>query len=172
MRVLITGGAGFIGGHLIKRLLKNKKKIFCIDKLGYASNYNNIKNLPIVFEKIDLTNYKKLYNFFKKYKPKLIFHLAAESHVDNSIQDSIPFVRSNIFGTVNLLNICKIFKIKKFIHVSTDEVYGSINKNKFNEMNKKEMLKKEVQEIIDRGENPNFYIPRKIKLEEFEKQNK
>jgi dTDP-glucose 4,6-dehydratase len=135
MSILVTGGAGFIGGHLIKRLLKDRKKIFCIDKLNYASNYNTIKNLPIIFKKIDLANYKKLYNFFKKYKPKMVFHLAAETHVDNSILNSYPFIQSNITGTVNLLNISKIFKIRKFIHVSTDEVYGSIDKNRFNEKN-------------------------------------
>jgi dTDP-glucose 4,6-dehydratase len=133
MSILVTGGAGFIGGHLLKRLLKDRKKIFCIDKLNYASNYNRIKNLPIIFKKIDLADYTKLYNFFKKYKPKIVFHLAAETHVDNSILNSYPFIQSNITGTVNLLNISKIFKIRKFIHVSTDEVYGSIDKNRFNE---------------------------------------
>ena len=133
MSILITGAAGFIGSNFTHFLVnRGYKNIFCIDKLGYASNILNIKGLPIEFNKIDLTNYKVLNKYINKVKPKFIFHFAAESHVDNSINDVLPFLDNNIKATVNLLNSVKNIKFSKLIFISTDEVFGSITKGKFN----------------------------------------
>lgn len=103
MKVLITGAAGFIGSNFTNYLIKKGyKKIFCIDKLGYASKIEYLKNLPIEFEKLDLLNTNKLNLLIKSINPDYLIHFAAESHVDNSIKNSIPFIQNNIIGTVNL----------------------------------------------------------------------
>ena len=137
-KILVTGGAGFIGNSLIKALLRNKKnKVLNIDKLTYAGNLDSLKsaeeNLNYLFKKIDINNKKKIKNVFKQFKPDYIFNLAAESHVDKSIENPEDFIRTNILGTCNLLNISKNYykKNKKFIfhHISTDEVYGGLSKN-------------------------------------------
>jgi len=139
MKIIVTGGCGFIGSHLIKKLIKNKNNIVLnLDALSYASmpeSLNKIKYLKNYhFTKINLSNEKKIFNIIKSFQPNRIFHLAAESHVDNSIINSKNFIKSNIIGTYNLLNAVNsnISKKKdfKFIHVSTDEVFGSI-KNKY-----------------------------------------
>ena len=139
--VLITGGLGFIGLNLVLDLLKNKEiKLINIDKVSPYSNKIKIINKNYHFLKVDIANQNKLYDCIKNIKPNLVFHLAAESHVDRSIVSSKEFIYSNIIGTFNLLEIFKNLKEKKkldskfrFIHVSTDEVYGSILKGKFNE---------------------------------------
>jgi dTDP-glucose 4,6-dehydratase len=139
--ILITGGLGFIGLNLVLNLLKNKEiKLINIDKVSPYSNKIKIDNKNYYFIKVDISNKKKLYDCVKNIKPNLVFHLAAESHVDRSIASSKEFIYSNIIGTFNLLEIFNHLKEKKkldtkfrFIHVSTDEVYGSILKGKFNE---------------------------------------
>jgi len=140
-KILITGGLGFIGLNLVQDLLRNKKiKLINIDKLSPYSNKITIKKKNYKFIKLDITNKNKLYNCINNIKPDLVFHLAAESHVDRSIILSKEFIYSNIIGTFNLLEILNRLKTKKklnakfrFIHVSTDEVYGSILKGKFTE---------------------------------------
>jgi dTDP-glucose 4,6-dehydratase len=142
MNILITGGCGFIGSNLIIKLLKNKKnKILNLDKINYASNiflnkrflkYKNYK-----FKKIDIKNSKVLEKLIFKFKPNYIFHLAAESHVDRSIDSPKPFIESNIIGTFNLLEAIRKYLLNrklsnKFVrlhHISTDEVYGDLKKN-------------------------------------------
>jgi dTDP-glucose 4,6-dehydratase len=129
--IIVTGGLGFIGSNLIN-ILKNKYFIINIDKVSYASNFNNIdpgiKNYK--FYKIDINNKIFIKNILKKYNPSIIFNLAAETHVDRSIDAPKQFIESNILGVFNLLESIKNYKKKiKLIHISTDEVYGDIKKN-------------------------------------------
>jgi len=137
MNVLITGGAGFIGSHVIRRFVTNYKEyhIFNLDALTYAGNLENLKDLEntpnYTFIKGNILDEKLLKEVFKKYKFDGVIHLAAESHVDRSITDPLAFVKTNILGTVNLLNTAKEawqgnIENKKFYHISTDEVYGSL----------------------------------------------
>ncbi len=148
MKILITGGCGFIGSHLIIELLKNKKNLILnLDKINYASNiYLNhklLKKKNYNFKKVDIKNIKKLEKCILNFKPNYIFHLAAESHVDRSIDGPKPFIESNIIGTFNLLEILKKYlnkkqyskKFKRLHHISTDEVYGDLEKtnDKFRE---------------------------------------
>jgi dTDP-glucose 4,6-dehydratase len=131
MNVLVTGGCGFIGSHFIEEILKRDvvKRIINIDSMTYAANKilpftNNIKYL---FYKIDI-NEKEVYDLLVSHEIDHLIHFAAESHVDNSIKDSEPFIRTNINGTFNLLRKALEYgKLKKFIHVSTDEVFGSLS---------------------------------------------
>lgn len=140
-KIIVTGGLGFIGSNLIEILLKKKNKVLNIDKITYASNFYNVKefkkNKNYFFNKCDLNNFTKLNSIIKKFNPDVIFNLAAETHVDRSIDNPDSFVKSNILGTYNLLEIFKNFyKTKKktrLIHISTDEVYGDILKGRSNE---------------------------------------
>ncbi len=133
-KVLVTGGLGFIGSNLIALLLKQNFFVINIDKVSYSSNFYNTKdfskNKNYKFIKCNIQNKKKLSNILKKYKPAGIFNLAAETHVDRSIDSPKNFIDSNILGIFNLLesfkNYSKKNKNAKLIHVSTDEVYGDV----------------------------------------------
>ncbi|MDA7577483.1 dTDP-glucose 4,6-dehydratase [Candidatus Pelagibacter sp.] len=132
--IIITGGLGFIGSNLVNYLIKKKFSIINIDKLSYSSNFYNLEkiknNAKYKFIKSDIGNNKKIYEILKKYKPKAIFNLAAETHVDRSIDGPKNFIKSNIVSLFNLLETCKKYYKKnkdiKLIHISTDEVYGDI----------------------------------------------
>ena len=136
-RLLITGGAGFIGSHVV-RLFVNKYpevEVINLDALTYAGNLENladVDNLPnYKFEKGDITDEEFISTLFQKYDFDGVIHLAAESHVDRSISDPLLFIRTNIVGTVNLLNAARNqwkdnLEDKLFYHISTDEVYGSL----------------------------------------------
>jgi dTDP-glucose 4,6-dehydratase len=138
-RILITGGAGFIGSHVV-RLYANKYpsyQIINLDALTYAGNLENLRDvesLPnYIFEKGDINNQEFVMSLFEKYSFDAVIHLAAESHVDRSITDPLAFVRTNVLGTCNLLNVSRNKwnnnrDKKLFYHVSTDEVYGSLGK--------------------------------------------
>jgi len=131
--IIITGGLGFIGSNLVNILSKKKYFIINIDKITYASNLKNIsenvKNYK--FYKQDINNQNFIKKILEKYNPSLIFNVAAETHVDRSIDSPRQFMDSNVYGVFNLLETIKKYKKKiKFIHVSTDEVYGDIKKNK------------------------------------------
>ena len=137
-KVIVTGGSGFIGSNLVKYLLKKKYFVINIDKLSYSANPYNLKNLyknkNYTFFKVDLNNKKKIVKILKKYKPEGIFNLAAETHVDRSIDKPKNFIFSNILGTYNLLEAILSYKKKiKLIHVSTDEVYGDLIKGRSDE---------------------------------------
>ena len=122
-KIVVTGGMGFIGSHFVNKLNSeiNDCEITVIDKLTYASNPNNI-NTQVKFIKEDICNLTELPDC------DYVVHFAAESHVDNSIKDGRPFVRTNVEGTFNMVELAlKVKGLKKFIHISTDEVYGDMN---------------------------------------------
>ena len=131
-KIIVTGGLGFIGSNLIDLLLKKNFFVLNIDKATYSSNQYNVKEFnsskKYKFIKLDIKN-RKLKNILFKFKPQGIFNLAAETHVDRSIDNPDSFIQSNIVGVYNLLenfkNFSKIHK-SKLIHISTDEVYGDI----------------------------------------------
>jgi dTDP-glucose 4,6-dehydratase len=130
-KVIVTGGLGFIGSNLIN-ILKKKYFIINIDKVNYASNFKNInpdiKNYK--FYKQDINNKIFIKKILEEYNPSIIFNLAAETHVDRSIDGPKQFIESNILGVFNLLEAIRDYKKKiKLIHISTDEVYGDIKKN-------------------------------------------
>ncbi len=129
--VIVTGGLGFIGSNLIKILSKRGYLIINIDKVSYSSNFKNIdqniKNYK--FYRQDINNKTFIKNILKKYKPSTIYNLAAETHVDRSIDQPKTFIDNNILGVFNLLESIRDYKKKiKFIHISTDEVYGDVKK--------------------------------------------
>jgi len=134
--ILITGGAGFIGSHVVRRFVKKhpEYKIVNLDKLTYAGNLANLKDIETSsnyeFVKADIIDAGLMNNIFAKYHFDGVIHLAAESHVDRSISSPMEFIFANIVGTVNLLNaarsIWQDMEGKRFYHISTDEVYGSL----------------------------------------------
>jgi len=134
MNLLITGGSGFIGSNLVKLILEKKRdsinKLVNLDALTYAGNADNTKQFAeddkYFFEHVDLYDTQKLSEVFSKHNITHVIHLAAESHVDNSIKDPDAFINSNIVGTFNLLKACRQFSVKRLHHVSTDEVYGTL----------------------------------------------
>tara|TARA_A100001011_G_C14182569_1_gene787543 strand:- start:144 stop:1166 length:1023 start_codon:yes stop_codon:yes gene_type:complete len=139
-KIIVTGGSGFIGSNLVNYLINKKYFVINIDKLTYSSNkYNRnlLSKKNYKFFKIDINNKKKIKNIIKKYKPDCIFNLAAETHVDRSIDSPNQFIHSNILGVFNILEAIKDNNKKnkkiKLIHISTDEVYGNVKKNKSNE---------------------------------------
>ena len=131
-KLIVTGGNGFIGSNLIQFLLKKKYFVINIDKNKYSKGsflLKKLKNKNYKFYKMDINN-KKILNIFKKYKPNAIFNLAAETHVDRSIDSPKDFISSNILGTFNILEQIRNYKNKiRMIHISTDEVYGDLKKN-------------------------------------------
>ena len=146
--ILITGGAGFIGSHVVKRFVNKypNYNIYNVDNLTYAGNLSNLKDLEdkknYFFFKIDIKNHNEILKLFIDKKITDVIHLAAESHVDKSIENSFEFAKTNVLGTLSLLEASKISwdlssKNNIFYHISTDEVYGSLGlEGSFNEYSK------------------------------------
>lgn len=141
-KLLITGGAGFIGSHVVRRMVMRYPDyhIYNLDALTYAGNLENIRDIEkapnYTFVKGDITDAHFIQNLFIEHQFDGVIHLAAESHVDRSITDPLAFVRTNVIGTMTLLNAAKTiwnsnFEGKRFYHVSTDEVYGSLGETGF-----------------------------------------
>lgn len=138
--IIVTGGAGFIGSHVV-RLLVNKYpayRIINVDALTYAGNLANLKDIEgkenHIFVKADICDFEMMYSLFEKYSVDGVIHLAAESHVDRSIKDPFTFARTNVMGTLSLLQAARLawearperYEGKRFYHISTDEVYGAL----------------------------------------------
>jgi len=140
-KVILTGGLGFIGSNLVELLIKKNFYVINLDKISYSSNFYNVKdfkkNKNYKFIKCDINNKSKIYKILKKEKPSALFNLAAESHVDRSIDSPYSFIKNNIIGVFNLLEAVKNYyndnKKFKLIHISTDEVYGDIIKGRTKE---------------------------------------
>jgi dTDP-glucose 4,6-dehydratase len=132
MKVLVTGAAGFIGSNLVHYLCRERPswKITALDLLTYAGNLKNLSSLlgekRIMFERADITDETVIHALFEREKFDVVFHLAAESHVDRSIMSAREFVSTNVMGTQVLIDAAYKFKVNKFVHISTDEVYGSL----------------------------------------------
>ena len=125
--IFVTGAAGFIGSNFVHYLKsQGYDDIVVIDKLTYAASTDNLSPLTFPIEIVDIANKDQLEGAFRKYRPRFIFHFAAESHVDNSIEDATPFLDTNVRGTLNLLELSVKYDIERFHHISTDEVYGAL----------------------------------------------
>ena len=137
MNVLITGGLGFIGSNLFNFMASKypNYKLVILDSETYAADENNIEDIgsnEII--KFSITDRIRLFELFENYKFSHVIHLAAESHVDNSIKNPMEFVNTNVIGTINLLDACVKYGIELFYHISTDEVFGHLGPTgEFNE---------------------------------------
>jgi dTDP-glucose 4,6-dehydratase len=139
MKILVTGGAGFIGSDFIRYMLGAHPdyNIVNLDSLTYAGNLNNLKDCDTsqryTFVHGDICNRTLVHSVMERYGIDTVVHFAAESHVDRSIADASIFVKTNVLGTYTLLEASKLQKVRRFIHISTDEVYGSIQEGSFRE---------------------------------------
>ncbi len=126
MSILVTGGAGFIGSQLLRSLGKFGERLVVADKISYAGKKSNLPD-NVEFYKIDIASDDAVRYLFEQETFDTVFHLAAESHVDNSINNPKPFIDTNVIGTVNLLQASLEHEVDRFMHISTDEVFGSID---------------------------------------------
>lgn len=132
MKVLVTGGAGFIGGNFIHYMMKKYPdyKILCVDCLTYAGNMETLapvlENPNFKFFKTDITDRKAIFDIFEQERPDIVINFAAESHVDRSIDTPDIFLKTNVMGTQVMLDACRKYGIKRYHQVSTDEVYGDL----------------------------------------------
>ncbi len=134
-KVLVTGSAGFIGSEFVRQVIKRDYDVIVVDKITYAGDLERLRDVKgqYKFYKHDVNNKKQLEKIVEEEKPSIIIHFAAESHVDRSILDADTFIKTNVSGTQILLDIAKKYPIERFIHVSTDEVYGDIEKGESHE---------------------------------------
>jgi dTDP-glucose 4,6-dehydratase len=134
-KIIVTGGAGFIGSEFVRQGVKAGYRIVVVDNLSYAGDLARLKDVrsKITFYKVDIAERAKLEAVFRKEKPAALVHFAAETHVDRSIKDAAPFLRTNILGTQNLVELAVKYNLKKMVHISTDEVYGQSTSGWFKE---------------------------------------
>ena len=169
LNILVTGGSGFIASHLVTKLIKNENNfVINLDKLDYCSN-DNTKNIEGRYKFINgnICNKELVLFILNEYNIKVIYHLAAQTHVDNSFFNSTLFTMDNVIGTHNLLECCREYdKLDKFIHMSTDEVYGEVKENEI-EKDEKSLLKptnpyaasKAGAEMLVESYNKSFNLP-------------
>ncbi len=135
MKMLVTGGAGFIGSNFIEHVMSEYPDISvaCVDSLTYAADMRNLSfargDARFSFHRVDITDKIGLFKVFSLEKPEIVVNFAAESHVDNSIKNPEPFIKTNVIGTANLMDACLEFSTARFHQVSTDEVYGTLKKD-------------------------------------------
>lgn len=134
-KILVTGGAGFIGSEFVRQSIAKGYRVVVVDKLTYAGDLGRLAEVKgkYKFYKVDICNKKMIGNIFRRERPQYVTHYAAESHVDRSIKDASPFIETNVKGTQVLLDTCRKYPVHKFIHISTDEVYGEIRWGRFKE---------------------------------------
>jgi dTDP-glucose 4,6-dehydratase len=135
MKILITGGAGFIGSEFVRQAVARRMRVTVCDKLTYCGDRRRLARIKgrFVFYKADIRNKAAITRILRREKPEIIVNFAAETHVDRSIADGAPFIETNVVGTQVLLDCCRSFAIKRFIQISTDEVYGEIFNGSFSE---------------------------------------
>lgn len=132
MNIIVTGGAGFIGGNFVHMMVDTypDDHIICVDALTYAGNLETLEPIRdkknFTFVKADIADRNAIYNIFEKYNPDVVINFAAESHVDRSIENPEIFLRTNVIGTAVLMDACRKYGIQRFHQVSTDEVYGDL----------------------------------------------
>jgi dTDP-glucose 4,6-dehydratase len=134
-KILVTGGAGFIGSEFVRQAVGRAQKVVIVDRLTYAGDLNRLKSVSnkIRFYQADIANVKRLENVFAKERPDIVINFAGETHVDRSIEDITNFINTNVVGTSNVVAMARKYKVKKFVHISTDEVYGVKARGQFRE---------------------------------------
>ncbi len=167
MKLLITGGAGFIGSEFVRQAVKRGYDVVVVDALTYAGDLERLKEVKdsIKFYQVDISEYNALKQVFERQKPEILIHFAAESHVDRSILDPYTFIKTNIEGTLNLLELSRHYKVQRFINISTDEVYGELgNEGKFTESsplmpNSPYSVSKASQDMLGRAYSRTYGLP-------------
>jgi len=137
-KIMVTGGAGFMGSHFVRHLVNRGYKPIVVDSLSYAADRNRLRDIGTKYRfiKCDICNLPKMEGVFKKCRPDAVVHFAAATHVDRSNIDPQVFLMTNVHGTQILVHLSKKFKVRRFIHISTDEVYGSKKTGQFKETDK------------------------------------
>ncbi|MFN3711863.1 MAG: dTDP-glucose 4,6-dehydratase, partial [Alishewanella aestuarii] len=166
MKLLVTGGAGFIGSEFVRQGTKRGYEIVVIDKLTYAGDLERLREVKdkIKFYKVDICNYKACKEVFEAEKPNIVVHFAAETHVDRSILNPKAFLRTNIEGTYNLFEISRQYGVERFINIITDEVYGEIEEGSFTEdsplkPNSPYAVSKATQDMLGRAYYRTYGFP-------------
>uniref|UniRef100_A0A7V5XHQ7 dTDP-glucose 4,6-dehydratase n=1 Tax=Thermodesulfobacterium geofontis TaxID=1295609 RepID=A0A7V5XHQ7_9BACT len=167
MKILVTGGAGFIGSEFVRQVVKAGYETIVVDVLTYAGDLERLKSVKggYRFYKVDIVDKIALEKVFKKEKPEVVVHFAAESHVDRSILDPNIFIKTNIEGTLNLLDLSRKYGIERFINISTDEVYGELDEEgKFTESsplmpNSPYSVSKAAQDMLGRAYMRTYGLP-------------
>ncbi len=133
MKILITGGAGFIGSEFTRQVVRRGYRPVVVDSLTYAGDLQRLREVEgeIIFYRVSISNREELEEVFKRERPEVVVHFAAESHVDRSILNPSAFLETNIMGTFNLLELSKDSGVERFINISTDEVYGDLTEEGF-----------------------------------------